>query len=155
MTLAPDQLDLARERIGRLFRYLSELQKLKTPPKVQLTGYPWKLLWSEVPLGLSTADRGEILPPTEDGEILGDDFILKVRRPEVASENEEGERLFDLFLELWSTIERESEKVELTLGDGMVLFNGPNGAVHHPLLLVTLTLEFDAETPEFIVRETD
>ncbi len=155
MTLAPDQLDLARERIGRLFRYLSELQKLKTPPKVQLTGYPWKLLWSEVPLGLDTADRGEILPPTEDGEILGDDFVLKVRRPEVASENEEGERLFDLFLELWSTIERESEKVELTLGDGMVLFNGPNGTVAHPLLLVTLTLEFDAETPEFIVRETD
>lgn len=155
MTLAPDQLDLARERIGRLFRYLSELQKLKTPPKVQLTGYPWKLSWSEVPLGLETADRGEILPPTEDGEILGDDFILKVRRPEVPAENPEGEKLFDHFLELWSTIERESEKVELTLGDGMVLFNGPNGIVHHPLFLVNLTLEFDAETPEFIVRETD
>jgi very-short-patch-repair endonuclease/DNA polymerase III delta prime subunit len=161
MTLAPDQLDLARERIGRLFRYLSELQKLKTPPKVQLTGYPWKLSWSEVPLGLETADRGEILPPTEDGEILGDDFILKVRRPAPATEgsapaeSSEGEKLFDHFLELWSTIERESEKVELVLGDGMVLFNGPNGVVHHPLFLVNLTLEFDAETPEFVVRETD
>lgn len=155
MTLAPDQLDLARERIGRLFRYLSELQKLKTPPKVQLTGYPWKLSWNEVPLGLETADRGEVLPPTEDGEILGDDFILRVRRPAVPADEPEGEKLFDHFLELWSTIERESEKVELVLGDGIVLFNGPNGAVHHPLFLVNLTLEFDAETPEFIVRETD
>lgn len=155
MTLSPEQLDTARERIGRLFRYLSELQKLKTPPKVQLNGYPWKLQWNDVPLGNPTADRGEILPPTEDGEILGDDFILKVRRPEPGSDNKDGEHLFDYFLELWSTIERESEKVELILGDGMVLFKGPNGTVHHPLFLVNLTLEFDAETPEFVVRETD
>lgn len=155
MTLAPDQLDLARERIGRLFGYLSELQKLKTPPKVQLNGYPWKLGWNEFPLGLDSADRGEILPPTEDGEILGDDFILKVRRPENAEESPEGEKLFDHFLELWSTIERESEKVELILGDGLVLFNGPNGTVSHPLFLLNLTLEFDAEKPEFIIRETD
>lgn len=155
MTLSPDQLATARERIGRLFRYLSELQKLKTPPKVQLTGYPWKLLWNEVPLGNPTADRGEVLPPTDDGEILGDDFILKVRRPESGADNPDGERLFDHFLELWSTIERESEKVELVLGDGQVLFNGPNGTVNHPLFLVNLTLEFDAETPEFVVRETD
>ena len=155
MTLSPEQLDLARERIGRLFRYLSELQKLKTPPKVQLAGYPWKLNWNEVPIGIDTADRGEVLPPTEGGEILGDDFILKVRRPENSEEEAEGAKLFDHFLELWSTIERESEKVELILGDGMILFNGPNGTVHHPLFLVNLTLEFDAETPEFIVRETD
>ena len=155
MTLSPDQLPVARERIGRLFRYLSELQKLKTPPKVQLNGYPWKLLWNEVPLGNPTADRGEVLPPTDDGEILGDDFVLRVRRPEPDADNPDGERLFDHFLELWSTIERESEKVELILGDGMILFNGPNGTVHHPVFLVNLTLEFDAETPEFVVRETD
>ncbi|MFA5507822.1 MAG: AAA domain-containing protein [Vulcanimicrobiota bacterium] len=155
MTLSPEQLETVRERIGRLFRYLSELQKLKTPPKVQLSGYPWKLQWNDVPIGNPTSDRGEVLAPTEDGEILGDDFILKVRRPEPESENPEGERLFDYFLELWSTIERESEKVELVLGDGMVVFKGPNGAVQHPLLLVNLTLEFDPETPEFVVRETD
>jgi very-short-patch-repair endonuclease len=155
MTLSPDQLAIARERIGRLFRYLSELQKLKTPPKVQLNSYPWKLSWSDVPLGNPCFDRGEILPPTEDGEILGDDFILRVRRPSAGSDNSDGEHLFDLFLELWSTIERESEKVELILGDGQVLFNGPNGTVNHPLFLLNLTLEFEAETPEFIVRETD
>lgn len=155
MTLTPEQLELARERIGRLFRYLSELQKLKTPPKVQLSSYPWRLEWNNVPLGIDTIDRGEILPPTEDGEILGDDFILRVRRPAAGSGNDEGEALFDHFLELWSTIERESEKVELVLGDGLVLFNGPNGTVNHPLFLVTLTLEFNAEIPEFVVRETD
>lgn len=155
MTLSPDQLAIARERICRLFRYLSELQKLKTPPKVQLTSYPWKLQWSDVPVGNPTSDRGEVLPPTEDGEILGDDFVLKVRRPDPGSDNSDGEHLFDLFLELWSTIERESEKVELVLGDGQILFKGPNGTVSHPLFLVNLTLEFDAETPEFVVRETD
>lgn len=155
MTLSPEQLTLARERIGRLFRYLSELQKLKTPPKVQLNSYPWKLQWSDVPMGNPSSDRGEVLPPTEDGEILGDDFVLRVRRPESAADNPEGEKLFDHFLELWSTIERESEKVELVLGDGHILFNGPNGVVSHPLFLVNLTLEFDAETPEFVVRETD
>lgn len=155
MTLSPDQLSIARERIGRLFRYLSELQKLKTPPKVQLNSYPWKLQWDDVPLGNPCSDRGEVLPPTEDGEILGDDFVLRVRRPDAGSDNEEGEHLFDLFLELWSTIERESEKVELILGDGHVLYNGPNGTVNHPLFLVNCTLEFDAETPEFIIHETD
>ncbi len=155
MTLSPEQLDLARERIGRLFRYLSELQKLKTPPKVQLAGYPWRLNWNEVPIGIASADRGEMLPPTVGGEILGDDFVLKVRRPENAEDEAEGAKLFDHFLELWSTIERESEKVELVLGDGLVLFNGPNGTIHHPLFLVNLTLEFDAEIPEFVVRETD
>lgn len=155
MTLTPDQLAIARERIRRLFQYLSELQRLKTPPKVQLNGYPWRLFWKDIPIGNATADRGEILPPTDDGEILGDDFVLKVRRPEVDSGNAEGEHLFDLFLELWSTIERESEKVELVLGDGLVLFNSPNGTINHPLFLVNLTLEFNAEIPEFTVRETD
>jgi very-short-patch-repair endonuclease len=155
MILSPEQLETARERIGRLFRYLSELQKLKTPPKVQLNSYPWKLQWKDVPLGNPTADRGEILPPDDDGEILGDDFVLRVRRPEPGSDNPEGEHLFDYFLELWSTIERESEKVELVLGDGMLLFKGPNGTVHHPLFLINLNLEFDAEKPEFVVRETD
>ena len=155
MNLTPDQLEIARKRIGRLFQYLAELQKLKTPPKVQLSSYPWKLEWSNVPLGNADIDRGEVLPPTEDGEILGDDFILKVRRPTSAVDNPEAEQLFDHFLELWSTIERESEKVELILGDGMVMVKGANGTVSHPLFLVNLTLEFDAETPEFVVRETD
>ncbi len=155
MNLAPEQLDTARLKIERLFRYLLELQKLKTPPKVQISGYPWKLLWSEIPTDLKSVDRGQILPPTEDGEILGDDFILKVRRPKAEEEDPEGHALFEKFLELWSTIERESEKVELMLGDGQLLFTGPNGQVQHPLFLVNLTLEFDAEVPEFVVRETD
>ncbi|MCA9794120.1 MAG: AAA family ATPase, partial [Candidatus Eremiobacteraeota bacterium] len=144
--------NLARTRIQSLFRYLAELQKLKTPPKVQLKAYSWQLRLADVP-DLNEVTRGEILPPTEDGEVLGDDYILKVRKPE--DESGAANKLFEQFLELWQTMERESEKVELMLGEGQILWNAPQGGVDHPLLLQTLSLEFDPAVPEFTVRETD
>lgn len=152
MKLDTVDTDLARERLTRLFQYLAELQKLKTPPKVQLKAYSWQLTLSEIEADEYVV-KGEILPPTEDGEVLGDDFILKISKPE--DESHPASAHFEKFLELWSTIERESEKVELLLGEALVLQSASSGPVHHPILLQMVSLEFDPAVPEFTVRETD
>lgn len=153
MKLDPADRKTAIERLTRLFQYLAELQKLRTPPRVHMNTYSWQLDLNSVPES-DKIERGEILPPTDDGEVLGDDFILALEKPE--DEEDPGYGIFEQFLELWSTIERESEKVELILGEGQLLLSqSSSGAIHHPLLLQKLTLEFDPEVPRFTVRETD
>ncbi len=64
-------------------------------------------------------------------------------------------KLFEKLFALYGMIEREAEKVEIVLGDGIISFDGPNGSIHHPILLQKLQLEFDPETPLFTLRETD
>jgi hypothetical protein len=61
----------------------------------------------------------------------------------------------DLF-DLHSRFERESEKYQLFLADGILEVDHPDGAVRHPLLLQRVELRFDATVPEFrIVDSTD
>lgn len=64
-------------------------------------------------------------------------------------------RTFEKLFVLHSTIEREAEKVEVVIGEGVISLSTPNGIFHHPVLLQRLQLEFDPETPEFTIRETD
>ncbi|WP_160163297.1 AAA domain-containing protein [Nitrolancea hollandica] len=63
--------------------------------------------------------------------------------------------LFMRLYELRAQLERETERFELVLGDGILIWRRPEGDVHHPLLLQRLQLEFDPEIPEFTLRETD
>ncbi len=63
--------------------------------------------------------------------------------------------LFDKLYALHSEIERESERVELMLGDGLVNWQTKDGiTIHHPVLLLRLQLRFDPEIPEFTLVET-
>lgn len=67
----------------------------------------------------------------------------------------EAMRVFENLYALYARIERESERLELVLGDGLLTWN-PEGAprIHHPILLQPVELEFDPDIPEFIIRES-
>lgn len=63
-------------------------------------------------------------------------------------------KLFEKLYELHGQIEREAERVELVLGDGILNWRRPEGGINHPILLKRLQLEFDPEIPEFTLTET-
>ena len=56
----------------------------------------------------------------------------------------------DLF-ELHVKLQRESEKYQLFLADGILVMDHPGGQVNHPVLLQRVELRFDAAVPEFII----
>jgi very-short-patch-repair endonuclease/DNA polymerase III delta prime subunit len=63
--------------------------------------------------------------------------------------------IFDKLFALQSQIERESEHLELMLGDGIMSWHTKEGLViHHPMLLLRLQLHFNPEIPEFTITET-
>jgi very-short-patch-repair endonuclease len=149
MKLNEAKLFTARERIARLFRFMGAMQQLSAPPSFQLKTYSWKLRLADLG-NHKNVTVGKISTGEEDS---GDDFILRVKRP--AEKGSPVAALFDRLLELNNTIERESEKVELVVGDGILKSEGPDGGVEHPLLLQKLQLEFLADSAEIIIRETD
>src|SRR6266513_875983 len=57
--------------------------------------------------------------------------------------------------EEWSRNEREGERVELVLGDGLLSWRRPEGGVFHPVLLQRLQLTFDPAIPRFTIAETE
>jgi hypothetical protein len=63
-------------------------------------------------------------------------------------------RLFSELFTLWGKFERESEKLQLFLGDGILVASHEGEVVRHPLLLQRVQLEFDASKPQFTVMET-
>lgn len=67
----------------------------------------------------------------------------------------EAARVFEAIYELHSRLLRESEKVELVLGDGHLNWRQKAGGVDHPLLLVRVSIDFDPQVPAFTIRETD
>jgi very-short-patch-repair endonuclease len=69
-------------------------------------------------------------------------------------------RFFELFYDIYSTIEKDGEQLELVVGDGHLSWlteSGIDGQVNidHPVLLKRVELRFDAKIPEFTVHETD
>ena len=61
--------------------------------------------------------------------------------------------VLDLFTQ-WGKFERESEKLQLFLGDGLLVTTHAGETVRHPLLLQRVQLEFDANKPRFTVMAT-
>src|SRR6478609_8470819 len=63
--------------------------------------------------------------------------------------------LFQEIYEWYGAAEREGEKIELLLADGVLRCPAPDGAFHHPVLLQKLELEFYPERPQpqFIFRK--
>jgi very-short-patch-repair endonuclease len=62
--------------------------------------------------------------------------------------------VFDRFYALHGRIERESERVELMLGDGRLRHSVGAGA-DHPVLLQRVEMEFDPNVPEFRIVDSD
>jgi very-short-patch-repair endonuclease len=63
--------------------------------------------------------------------------------------------IFEDFYELYGRLEREAERVEIVLGDGILSWRRPEGMVRHPVLLQRLQLSFSPSVPEFTLRETE
>src|ERR1051326_4345447 len=66
-------IDVARARIERVFRYLAELHRIRTPPALDLDGYDW-ILRLDPPAHHATAQRGV-------ASARGGGFLVSVERP--------------------------------------------------------------------------
>src|SRR6266571_3373367 len=64
-------------------------------------------------------------------------------------------RIFETFYSLYGRIDREAERVELVLGDGILSWPRAEGGIFHPILLQRLQLQFDASVPEFTLSEAE
>src|SRR5712692_5878500 len=64
-------------------------------------------------------------------------------------------KVFETFYALYGRIDREAERVELVLGDGILSWRRGDGGIYHPILLQRLQLQFDASVPEFTLSEAD
>ena len=63
-------------------------------------------------------------------------------RPAVAAR-----KIFERIHALWMTVQREGNRVELVVADGMLCV--PNLVIKHPILFQRVTLAFNASVPEF------
>jgi very-short-patch-repair endonuclease len=82
-------------------------------------------------------------------DLLRDEWA-KAERPARAAM-----KIFETLYALYGRIDREAERVELILGDGILSWSRPEGGIYHPILLQRLQLEFDASIPEFTLSEAD
>jgi very-short-patch-repair endonuclease len=64
-------------------------------------------------------------------------------------------RVFERLYELHGQLEREGERLEIVLGDGILSWRRPDGGVNHPILLQRLQLTFDPAIPQFLLQDTD
>src|SRR5262249_19804012 len=67
----------------------------------------------------------------------------------------EAMKIFEALYALYGRIDREAERVELILGDGILSWRRQEGSIFHPILLQRLQLQFDASVPEFTLSEAD
>jgi len=211
-------VETAKARIQRVFRYLQEMHRVRTPPIVCLEERDWLLRLDSfrqsphIQTGFSLSPAGH---PVEDDGPLGE-IILKVGRPKegecpqpsVVIQNwlkpgwdrvdadpdsivmktqkgqsfsdsvervdafdewlgrkrawEEGERevvealsVFSDFFDLRAKFERESEKYQLFLADGILVVDQPGGVVRHPILLQRVELGFNPSIPEFMIVDSE
>lgn len=82
----------------------------------------------------------------------------KVKRNQWAKDEQPARtamKTFEDFYELYGRMEREAERVEIVLGDGILSWHRPEGTVRHPILLQRLQLSFSPSVPEFTLRETE
>src|SRR3981189_941326 len=64
-------------------------------------------------------------------------------------------KIFETLYALHGRIDREAERVELVLGDGILSWRRAEGNIYHPILLQRLQLQFNAAVPEFTISEAD
>jgi very-short-patch-repair endonuclease len=85
----------------------------------------------------------------ERWKLLRDEWV-KTEKPARAAM-----KIFETFYALYGRIDREGERVELVLGDGILSWRRAEGGIYHPILLQRLQLHFDASVPEFTLSEGD
>ena len=63
-------------------------------------------------------------------------------------------RVFEQLYALHGRIEREGEKLELVLGEGILSWHHEDGGMFHPILLQRVQLRFNPSVPEFTVGDS-
>ena len=209
-----------RTRVQRIFRYLQELHRVRTPPVVRLEDRAWRLRLDELPESPQLV-RGYARPgdPGSERHVGPGEFVIRVGRPHESDcpepsvviknwlkrgwdavdadpdslvrktrKGSEGSESFDdsedrvsaladfvdaknawileerssidalavfsdLF-ELHVRLQRESEKYQLFLADGILVHDHEAGPVDHPVLIQRAELRFDAGIPEFTILDS-
>lgn len=67
----------------------------------------------------------------------------------------EANKIYSDLFSLQGTLDREGEKFQLYLADGIFILNSEFGKVFHPILLRKVELIFNAEKPEFVVKDSN
>ncbi len=82
---------------------------------------------------------------------------LKKREAWRAAElpSREAMAVFDKLYGLHGRLEREAERVDLVVGDGVLSWQQPGGSIQHPILLQRVQLMFDPHVPEFTIVDAD
>jgi very-short-patch-repair endonuclease len=208
----------AKKRIGRVFRYLEEMHRVRTPPIVRLEDREWCLPLDSLPRSsyvqtdYSFGRPGD--PPAEDNPRGG--YVLRVGRPresecpepsvviknwmrpgwdrvdadpetivkktfkgQAFADSAERVDAFDEWLErkhqwesteravvdalnvfsdlfdLRSRFDRESEKYQLFLADGVLVVDRDGETIHHPVLIQRVELLFNPVVPEFCIVDSE
>jgi very-short-patch-repair endonuclease len=142
--------------------------ELTSPPEPPYAIAPWlEAGWDDPSKEPSvSASRNE---SDQEGEARVANFedeparLAALRRWKVAREewakNEKPARaamkIFETLYALHGRIDREAERVELVLGDGILSWSRAEGGIYHPILLQRLQLQFNAAVPEFTLSEAD
>jgi very-short-patch-repair endonuclease len=101
------------------------------------------------PAGVKFSDDSTRVASLERWKLLRDEW-LKTEKPARAAM-----KLFEALYSLYGRIDREGERVELVVGDGILSWQRAEGSIYHPILLQRLQLQFDASVPEFTLSEAD
>lgn len=215
--MSEDSKKNGKFKVQRIFEYIRELTKIRTPPVSNLESYDWILKFSSLPkhplastfaINTEADDYDGVIfkiqrpnetpcpqPPREilewlnngwdkvaidashldskniliNGKTITERFdesahrVNEYRKWIVERQNwfdaekpiREVSAVFSDFFKLQARIQRESEKYQLFLADGHLVWNSAKSEVSHPVLLKKVELEFNPSVPEFIIRETD
>src|SRR5712672_842974 len=104
---------------------------------------------SAEPTIVSFTGDGARIASLERWKLLRDEWV-KTEKPARAAM-----KIFESLYALYGRIDREAERVELVLGDGILSWRRADGGIYHPILLQRLQLQFDASVPEFTLSEAD
>src|SRR5467141_4800829 len=104
---------------------------------------------SAAPTIVSLTDDAARTASLERWKLLRDEWV-KTEKPARAAM-----KIFESLYALYGRIDREAERVELVLGDGILSWYRPEGGIYHPILLQRLQLQFNASVPEFTLSEAD
>jgi len=102
---------------------------------------------SAAPTIVSFTDDAARTASLERWKLLRDEWA-KTEKPARAAM-----KIFESLYALYGRIDREAERVELVLGDGILSWRRADGGIYHPILLQRLQLQFDASVPEFTLSE--
>lgn len=67
----------------------------------------------------------------------------------------QAQKVFEKLYSLHAQLQRESERFDLVIGDGLLSWQQPEGSIYHPLMLQRVQLEFDPLKPEFTVIDAE